>query len=104
MVDGARPEILAEDDALLSKLVGKQLTLFELYADEFGSVVAVLLRFENESCIVAVGHETWCEETQTAEFRFFSGDDLYLWTEEEFVDALGKHKLEVVAREEKTFP
>ena len=100
LVDGSRPEISAEDDILLSKLLGKRLTLFELYEDEFGSVVAVMLRFENESCVVAVGHETWDDERKTAEFRFFSGDDLYLWTEENFVEALGKHKLEVAAREE----
>lgn len=100
LVDEPRPEILAEDDVLLSKLLGKRHTLFELYEDEFGSVVAVRLSFENESCVVAVGHETWDDEKQTAEFRFFCGDDLYLWTEEDFVDALEKHKLEVVAREE----
>jgi len=104
LVEDTRPEISAEDDALLSKLLGKQFTLFELYADEFGSTVAALLRFENDSCAVAVGHETWHGETQTAEFQFFSGDDLYLWTTEKFVDALRKHTLEVVAREEnKTF-
>ncbi len=100
LVEDPLPEILAEEDALLSKLLGKQFTLFELYEDEFGSTVVALLRFENESCVVAVGHETWHEETQTAEFRFFSGDDLYLWTAEEFVDALRKHELKVVAREE----
>lgn len=100
LIDEPFPEILAEDDTLLSKLLGKRHTLFELYEDEVGSTVAALLRFENESCVVAVGHETWNEEMQTAEFRFFSGDDLYLWTEENFVDALGKHELQVVEHEE----
>ena len=100
LVEDPRPEISAEDDALLSKLLGKRLTLFELYADEFGSTVAALLRFENDSCVVAIGFETRREETQTAGFWVFSGNDLYLWTEEEFVDASRKHKLELVAREE----
>lgn len=100
LVDDSRPEIPVEDDALLAKLLGKRLTLFELYADEFGSTVAALLHFEKESCVVAVGHETWREETQTANFQFFSGDDICLWTAEEFVAALRKHKLEAVAREE----
>lgn len=99
LIEDPRPEFSAEDDALLSKLLGKRLTLFELYTDEFGNTVAALLRFENDSCVVAIGYETRGEETQTAGFWVFSGNDLYLWTEEEFVDASRKHKLELVARE-----
>ena len=98
LIDEPRPDIQAESDILLSKSLGKRLTLFELYADEIGSMIATLLHFETEILVVAVGYDEWNVEKQNSEFRFFSGDDLFLWTAEEFVDALSKQKLKVAAR------
>lgn len=100
LIDEPRPEIQAEDDPILLKLLGKNLTLFELYEDEFGNVVAVLLLFEIESFVIAVGFDEWNVEEQKSNFRFFSGDDLFLWTTEEFAEALKKHNLVVKVREE----
>ncbi len=92
------PEIAAIDDAILSKSLGKRHTLFELYENEVGSVVAVSLYFENKSFAIAVGYDEWNEDMQKANLKDFFGNDVFLWTTEEFVEALRNHKLNVAAR------
>lgn len=95
LIDGQFFEGKAEDDNILSKVLGKSLTLFELYEDKFGSVEAALLRFEDESLVLAIGHSEWDANEQQEEFKNFYGDDLYLWTLEDFQVALHRHKLEI---------
>ena len=97
LIEGQFSEINAEDDNILSKVLEKKLTQFELYEDKFGSILATLLRFEDESLVVAVGHsEPPTLDDVEDEFLNFYGDDFYLWTKEEFTAALQKHNLEVV--------
>ena len=101
LIDNQFSETQAEDDNILSKSLGKIFTLFGLYEDKFGSTLAALLRFENESFVVAVGHsEPPNLDEQTEEFLNFYGDDFYLWTTAEFTAALQKHNLEVAVRSE----
>ncbi len=100
LVGGQFSETQAEDDKILSKSLGKIFTLSELYEDKFGSTLAALLRFGDESFVVAVGHSEWKTDEQKEEFLNFYGDDFYLWTTAEFTAALQKHNLEVAVRSE----
>lgn len=99
LMDNQFSETQAEDDNILSKSLNKIFTLFELYEDKFGSTLAALLRFEDESFVVAVGHsEPPNLDEQTEGFLNFYGDDCYLWTVTDFTAALQKHNLEVAIR------
>lgn len=98
LTDGQFSERKAEDDGILSKVLGKKLTEIELYEDEFGSLLAALLSFEDQSLVIAVGHSDsnpHDPNDQEEEFRHFHGDDFYLWTVDEFKAALQKQPLEI---------
>ena len=96
LIDNQFSETQGERDSILSKSFGKNFTLFELYEDKYGSTLAVLLRFEDESFVLAVGHsEPPTLDELTEEFLNFYGDDFYLWTTEDFTAALQKHNLEI---------
>lgn len=99
--DGGFSDTQAEDDDILSNSVSKVFTSFELYEDEFGSTLAALLNFEEDSLVVAIGHsEPPNLDAQMDEFLNFYGDDFYLWTKTEFKAALQKHELKVAVRVE----
>jgi hypothetical protein len=82
------PEIPAEQDQILSQFIGQIHTEVELILNELEELMAAVFYFERACFIAAVGFESWDDEKQGSKFVGFGGDDLFLWTTEQFIEAL----------------
>ena len=81
-------EIPAEQDQILSQFIGQIHTELELILNEYEELMAAVFYFESSCFIAAVGFERWEDEKQRSKFVGFGGDDLFLWTPEQFIEAL----------------
>jgi hypothetical protein len=82
------PEIPAMQDQILSQFIGQIHTEVELILDEDEELMAAAFYFERACFIVAVGCEHWDDVKQKSKFDGFGGNDLFLWTPEQFSEAL----------------
>jgi hypothetical protein len=86
----------AEMEAMVGEVVHELFTRYELFADQ-DHCLAVRLTFDTRVVVIAVGHEAWNEEQQRGEFTNFSGDDLFLWSDDTFTAFAQAHDLSKVA-------
>jgi hypothetical protein len=82
------PEIPAEKDQVLSQFIGQIHTEVELILNEDENLMAAVFYFERACFIAAVGVEHWDDVKQKSEFGGFGGNDLFIWTPEQFIEAL----------------
>ena len=80
----------------MSQALGKQHTAFELFRTKHSELVAVSLYFENYSFAVSIGSYEWDVEKQTAEFQDFHGNDVFIWTPEQFIKCMQASPVQLV--------
>jgi hypothetical protein len=82
------PEIQAEQDLLLSQFIGRTHTKVELFLNEYEELMAAAFYFDSACFIAAAGFERWDDVKQEARFEGFGGNDLFLWTQEQFIKVM----------------
>lgn len=98
LIDEPFPEVRAEDDRVLSQALGKHHMAADMFENEIGELAAAALHFEDCCFVVALGNYEWDVEKEEAVFRYFFGDDVFLWTPEQFVNASRVSTVKLVKR------